>query len=66
MKKLNHMDAAEAAKLRDYADQLSAIGKEAAASIWREMADRIEASCRQADADRLRSKLKTVAGSRGS
>jgi hypothetical protein len=31
-------------RLRDYADQLATLGKHAAAEIWREMADRIDAS----------------------
>jgi hypothetical protein len=43
-KRLHYVDRAEAARLRDYADQLGLLGKHAAANIWREMADRIEAS----------------------
>jgi ribosomal protein L18E len=64
MKKLNYMDAAEAAKLRDYADQLAAMGKHAAASIWREMADRIEASC-QRTADPVQGAAAAARRSRG-
>jgi hypothetical protein len=33
----------EAARLRDYADQLELIGRHEAAQLWRELADRIEA-----------------------
>ncbi len=43
MKPMRYVDAAEATRLRDYADQLDLIGKSAMASMWREMADRIEA-----------------------
>jgi hypothetical protein len=40
---MRYVDAAEATRLRDYADQLDLIGKSTMASMWREMADRIEA-----------------------
>jgi hypothetical protein len=43
MKPMRYVDVTEAARLRDYADQLDLLGKSAMASMWREMADRIEA-----------------------
>jgi hypothetical protein len=33
----------EAGRLRDYADQLERIGRQDAAALWRELADRVEA-----------------------
>jgi hypothetical protein len=35
-------DAAEAERLRKYADQMDAIGKSAVAAIWRDLASRVE------------------------
>jgi hypothetical protein len=43
MKKTFFADAAEADRLRKYADQMDLIGKTAVAAIWRDLADRVEA-----------------------
>jgi hypothetical protein len=42
MKPRVHFDPDEPERLRSYADSLERIGKHSVASMWREMADRIE------------------------